>query len=151
MLESDNTGILPEYLPFPTTLILQIVMKDQVNTGIQGLLGFAFLIFGLNKFLNFMPPPELPEPAAAFFGALFATGYMVPLIALTEIVAGALLLVRKFSALALILLTPVSVNIVLFHLALAPAEGVPAYVLAGINVYLLFSYLPKYRPLLGAS
>lgn len=123
-------------------------MKKKTQIGLQALLGFAMLVFGLNKFFGFLPPPEMPEAAGNFFGALAATGYMVPLIAIVEIVAGALLLARRFSALALVLLAPVSVNIVLFHLALAPTGGVPGYVLAGINLYLLFNYLPKYKPML---
>ena len=82
-------------------------------------------------------------------GALAETGYMFTLIALTEVVTGALLLLRLYSALALVVLMPVSVNIVLFHVCLAPAGGVPGYVLAAINIYLLFVYLPKYRPLLA--
>ncbi|NDV63165.1 DoxX family protein [Puniceicoccales bacterium CK1056] len=123
-------------------------MITKFNTGLQLLLGLAFVVFGLNKFIGFMPPPELPPAAGAFMGALMETGYMFPLIAVTEIVAGALILSRMFSALGLVILMPISVNIVLFHLALAPAGGVPAYVLAGINVYLLFIYKPKFDSLL---
>ncbi len=126
-------------------------MKNKIDTGIQILLGLAFVVFGLNKFLNFMPPPELPPAAGAFMGALAETGYMFPLIALTEIVAGALILSRKFTPLGLVLLAPISVNIVLFHLALAPAGGIPAYVLAALNVYLLFASLPRYKPMLSAG
>jgi len=123
-------------------------MKKKIDMGLQVLLGLAFVVFGLNKFLGFMPPPDLPMAAGAFMGALAETGYMIPLIGATEVVAGVLILFRAFSALGLVLLAPVSVNIVLFHLALAPSSGVPAYVLAGINIYLLFLYLPKYRGLL---
>lgn len=126
-------------------------MNNKIKTGIQILLGLAFVVFGLNKFLQFMPPPELPPEAGAFMGALMETGYMFPLIALTEIIAGALILSRKFTPLGLVLLAPISVNIVLFHLVLAPAGGVPAYVLAGMNLYLLFAYLPRYRPMLSAG
>lgn len=126
-------------------------MKNKIDIGLQALLGLAFLVFGLNKFIGFMPPPELPPDAGAFMQALGKTGYMIPLIGLTEVVAGALLLSRLWSALGLFILAPVSVNIVLFHLFLAPAAGVPAYVLAAINLYLLFAYLPKYRPMLGVK
>lgn len=126
-------------------------MKSKINIGLQAFLGLAFLVFGLNKFIGFLPPPELTEQAGAFFGALASTGYMITLVALVEIATGALLLARKFSALALVLLAPLSVNIVLFHLVLDPAGGVPAYVLAGLNLYLLFEYLPKYKAMLSAS
>jgi putative oxidoreductase len=124
-------------------------MKTKIDLVLQALLGLALVIFGANKFLSFMPAPELPEEAGAFFGALFATGYMIPLIGLTELAAGVLLLARLWSALALVLLAPVSVNIVLFHLVLAPGGILPGLVIAGLNVYLMFTHLPKYRPLLA--
>ena len=123
-------------------------MKNKIDIGLQALLGLILVVFGLNKFLHFMEPPPLPEEASAFFGALAATGYMLTLIATTEIVTGVLLLVRRFSALALVLLAPLSVNIVLFHLFLAPTAGGAGYVVGALNLYLLFVYLPKYRPLL---
>ena len=126
-------------------------MKKKIDLGLQALLGLAFVVFGLNKFIGFMPPPDLPMAAGSFMGALAETGYMFPLIALTEIVAGALILARFYSALGLVLLAPISVNIVLFHLSLAPSGGMPAYVLAGINIYLLFQNLDKYRGLLSAK
>ena len=68
-------------------------------------------------------PAEPPEPASAgaFLGALFSTGYMFPLIKGTETLAGALLLSNRFVPLALTLLAPVLVNIVAFHVFLAPA------------------------------
>ena len=46
------------------------------------LLGLPLVIFGLNGFLNFIPPPPepLPEKAMAFAGALVESGYMMPLI-----------------------------------------------------------------------
>jgi len=126
-------------------------MKTKIEVLLQGALGLAFVVFGLNKFFGFMPGPDLPLGAEAFFTALAATDYMVPLIGATEVVGGALVLARLYSALGLVILAPVSVNIVLFHLSLAPSSGVPAYVLAGLNLYFLFVYLPKYRPLLSAK
>lgn len=123
-------------------------MKRKINTGVQILLGLAFVVFGLNKFLNYMAPPELPAKAGDFMGALMETGYMLPLIGLTEVVAGALILSSRFTALGLVLLAPISVNIVLFHVFLAPVSGIPAYVLAALNLYLLFTYLPRYKGLL---
>src|SRR5258708_870609 len=85
------------------------------------LLGFLFVIFGLNGFLNFihMPPPT--GLAAQFIGALFVSHYMNVVFAL-ELIGGVLLLANRFVPLALTLLGPVVVNILLFHVFLAP-EG----------------------------
>lgn len=126
-------------------------MRNKIIIGLHILLGLAFVVFGLNKFLGFMPSPELPPAGGAFMGALAETGYMFPLIALTEIIAGALILSIRLAPLGLVLLAPVSVNIVLFHIALAPAGGLVGYVLAAINLYLLITHLPKYKPMLAGS
>lgn len=113
------------------------------------LLGTLFVVFGLNGFLGFLPPPPLSEAGGAFLGALAATGYMFPLIKGTEIVAGALLLGNRFVPLALTLLAPVIVHIVAFHLLLSPGLGLPAVILA-LELYLAWSYRDAYRGVLAA-
>ncbi len=122
-------------------------MKTKINRILEVILGLILLAFGLNKFLGFMSMPEMPEPANALMGALMQSGYMIPMIAVTEIVVGVLLLTGFFRALALVLLAPLSVNIILFHLALAPAAILPALIVAGLNLYLLFVHIAAYRPL----
>lgn len=86
------------------------------------LLGLIFTVFGLNGFLNFLPPPELPEAAVPFMTGLASTGYFFPLLKLVEVVAGIFLLAGLFVPLALILLAPIVVNIAMFHFLLAPGE-----------------------------
>lgn len=105
------------------------------------LLGLLFFVFGLNGFLNFMPMPPPPEgPAGAFMGGLAAAGYMFPLIKGTEVVAGALLLAGRSVPLALVLLAPVIVNIVLFHLFLMPGGYGLLTLIVGLELYLAWAY-----------
>ena len=112
------------------------------------LLGLVFATFGLNKLLHFLPQPPITGAPAEFFGALFATGYMIPLLAVTEIVAGLMLLTGRFVPLGLTLLAPVIVNILGFHLFLAHGGfGVPATVLA-LEVYLAWVYRDAFAPML---
>lgn len=88
------------------------------------LLGLIFFVFGLNGFLNFIPQPPQPETAAAFFGGLFQTGYFLPFLKGCEVVCGILLLTNLYVPLALLVLSPIVVQIFLFHLFLAPS-GLP--------------------------
>jgi uncharacterized membrane protein YphA (DoxX/SURF4 family) len=113
------------------------------------LLGLVFLVFGLNGFLHFIPQPkEMPAGAADFFGALMRTGYMVPLIFTAQTLGGALLLLNCFVPLALALLAPVVVNIILFHIFLAPS-GIPvACVVVALELYLAWSYRKCFAPML---
>lgn len=115
------------------------------------LLGAGFFVFGLNGFLHFLPTPPLPAAAGSFLGALVATGYMIPLIKGTEVVAGALLLANRFVPLALALLAPVLVNIVAFHGLLAPAGLALPVVLLAAELYLAYAYRAAYAPMLRAQ
>lgn len=123
-----------------------------VNAAIRLVFGLALAVFGLNAFLNFIPPPSqpLPEPAMAFAGALAASGYMLQLIGATQLVAGVLLLVNRFVPLALLLLAPFFVNSVAFHLCLE-RSGLPmALGFTAIELYLAWVHRAAYRPLFVA-
>jgi putative oxidoreductase len=120
------------------------------KTIIRFLLGIMLIVFGLNKFLQFMPMPQLPDDAGAFMGALAASGYVLPIVAIVEIGTGILLLINKFKALALIILFPVALNAFLFHVFLdLPGIGGAAFLII-INVFLMFSTKESYKELLKA-
>jgi putative oxidoreductase len=96
------------------------------------LLGFIFLVFGLNGFLHFIPqPPPPPGAAGMFIGALFMSHYLVPIF-LLQLIPAILLLAGRFVPLGLTLLAPIIVNIFLFHALMQPS-GLPV---AGVVVVL---------------
>ena len=113
-------------------------MKAKIDVVVQALLGLAFFVFGLNGFFEFLPMPELNETAGQYLGALDATGYFLPVLKIVETGCGLLLLLRLFSPLALVILTPVIVQILLFHIFLDPAGLPMAIVLTLIAAYLGF-------------
>lgn len=113
-------------------------VKAKVDIVLQALLGLVFFVFGLNGFIEFLPMPELEGGAAAYMGGLAAAGFFFPVLKIVELVGGLLLLLRLFSPLALVLLAPVVVQILLFHLFL-DAAGLPmALVLTALAAYLGF-------------
>ena len=88
------------------------------------LLGLIFLVFGLNGFLNFLNMGPMPTGLAGqFIGALIMSHYFWVVAAL-QIIGGALLLVNRFVPLALVLLGPVVMNILLYHVFLNPSGAV---------------------------
>ena len=92
------------------------------------LLGLVAVVFGLNGFLNFLsmgPPPT--GLAGQFMGALFVSHYYWVIAAL-QVLGGALLLANRFVPLALVLLGPVIVNILCYHVFLNHAGAGPAVV-----------------------
>lgn len=92
------------------------------------LLGLVFLVFGLNGFLNFLNTGPAPTGLAGqFLGALILSHYYWVVAAL-QIAGGLLLLVNRFVPLALVLLGPIIVNIICFHVFMNPMGAPPAAV-----------------------
>jgi len=109
------------------------------------ILGLILLIFGANKFFHFIPmDPPVP---GSFMEALFLTGYMFPLIAITEIGVGLLLLLNKWVGFALVWLAPISVNIILFHITFDISTIGPAALVALLNIVLFYANWYKFKTL----
>ena len=94
-----------------------------VSTIARYLAGVIFLVFGLNGFLNFihMPPPQ--GVAAQFMGALYVSHFLWVIFAF-QVIPGVLLLINRYVPLAVAMLAPVLVNILTFHVLMAPS-GLP--------------------------
>ncbi len=111
------------------------------------LLGVLLVVFGSNKFIGFLPAFEFANPdAGLFFGAL-ADSYVLKTVGIVEVIVGLLLLTNKAVSFALVLLAPISVNIILFHATLDPANIGPAALVFLINTYLIFKYWKHYKSL----
>jgi putative oxidoreductase len=87
------------------------------------LAGVIFLVMGLNGFLNFIPLPPPGGIAGQFMGVLYVSHYLWVIFAF-QVVAGALLLANRYVPLAVAMLAPVLVNIITFHVLMAPS-GLP--------------------------
>lgn len=111
-------------------------------------LGLIYFVFGLNFFLQFLPtPPSSGGVADAFVGGLFQSGYFFPMLKGIEVVLGALLLIGLFVPLALVILMPISLNILLFHAFLTPGNATMGIVIVLVHLYLAWSYRDYYKPL----
>jgi uncharacterized membrane protein YphA (DoxX/SURF4 family) len=122
-----------------------------VKVILRSLLGLTFVVFGSNMFLHFIPNPPEPPAAMDFFMALFKTGYFIPMLGATQVVAGVLLLTGMMVPFALILIAPVIVNIFLFHAFLAPG-GLPlGIVVVALEVILAWMHRESFAPLFAGS
>lgn len=117
-----------------------------VYTVARYLLGLLFFVFGLNGFLHFLPPPE----AQGYLPILVSSGYLM-VVKVLEVAGGALLLVNRYPRLALVLLGPVIVNIVLYHLFFDPVNGVPGYLAFVLGAVLLWGYRDGFAPIFAAK
>jgi uncharacterized membrane protein YphA (DoxX/SURF4 family) len=102
------------------------------------LLGLICVVFGLNGFLNFINMGPLPSGLAGQFILALALSHYFWVVAAIQIAGGVLLLVNRFVPLALVLLGPVIVNIILYHVFLNPSGAglaIVAAILWGIVFY----------------
>jgi len=127
------------------------IMKDKVFLGIQILAGLMLVVFGLNKFLNFIPMPPQSAEMGAFMGALFATGYFMKLVAVVEIVAGLSFITNKFAALMAVVVLPVMVNATLAHLFLDPSGIGGAAMLTLFIILVMVHHKDAYSKILSSQ
>jgi putative oxidoreductase len=119
------------------------------STVARYLLGFLFTVFGLNGFLHFIPAGPMPGLAGQFVMALAQSHYMSVVFAL-QLISGLLLLANRYVPLALTVLAPVVVNIVLFHVFLAPAGMPMAIVTVLLWIAAAYPLRPAFASLLQA-
>lgn len=123
-------------------------MKNKVLLVVSILFGLMFINSGLNKFFNYMPMPEdLPEELMRIMGAFMEIGWLMPLVAVAEIVGGILFMTNKYRALGAVIIFPVMIGILLTHIINAP-DGLPiALVLFAILLWAMYENRAKYAPM----
>jgi putative oxidoreductase len=110
------------------------------------LLGGMFVVFGLNglhQFFKFSMP--LAPDAQTWMMIMAGHGWM-KIVFICEVLGGALVLIGGSTPLGLVLLCPITVNIILFHMLLNGSAGVMPGVASGIFELVLIYY---YRPYLA--
>jgi uncharacterized membrane protein YphA (DoxX/SURF4 family) len=99
------------------------------------------IVFGSNNFLHFL------QPIGEFRSSLGAAAYILPVVGVLEVFIGILLLLKRWVPFAAILLAPISINILLFHLFLEiPGVGIAILVVV-FNAILIYKHWRLYRPL----
>jgi putative oxidoreductase len=120
-------------------------MKKKILFVVSLLFGLMFINSGLNKFFNYIPMPnDIPENMMRLMGAIKEIGWLLPLVAVVEIVGGVLFVTNKFRALGAIIIFPVLVGILLTHILIAPS-GLPlVFVIWGIELWVIIENREKY-------
>ena len=112
------------------------------------LLGFLYLVFGLDYFLHFIPyqPPQHSGAAGLFKAGLLATGYFYPMQKVIQIAGGVSLLSNWYAPFFAVVLFPISVNVFLFHTILVPSGWLMGVLLLLPNLLLSHSTLSYRHP-----
>jgi uncharacterized membrane protein YphA (DoxX/SURF4 family) len=108
-----------------------------------------FIHSGLNKFLNYMPPPKEMAPATLqMFTGMKQITWLIPLIGVAEIVGGILFITNKYRALGALIIFPVMIGILLTHIIVEPSGLAIALVLFAILIWAMVENREKYYPLI---
>lgn len=75
------------------------------------------------------------------------SGYVFPILGIVYILAGLLLVLNKAVPFALLMLVPISINIVAFHLALDPGGVLFAIIVAVLNAFLIYANWSRFKSL----
>lgn len=116
-------------------------MKIATNIA-GGLLGFLFIAFSLIVLLDLVSPPPPPpgSPLAMFMSAFIPTGYMT-FVKIFELIGGILVAIPKTRNFGLLVLGPIILNILAFHILIAKGVGlvgIPLFV-AALALFLLWA------------
>ncbi len=107
------------------------------------LLGLTFVVLGLNGFLNFLSMGPMPTGLAGQFISALILSHYFWVVAALQVAGGALLLVNRYVPLALVLLGPVIVNIICYHVFLNPV-GWPLALVVTILWFIVFCVKRQY-------
>ena len=102
------------------------------------ILGGAFIVFGLNFFLEFMSieAPAEGSNAAAFIGVLYTSGYL-GFVKILEVIGGVLVILPKTRNLGLLILSPIIVNIIAYYYFIKSSFDWDIAILAALTLLLL--------------
>lgn len=103
------------------------------------LLGAVFIMSGVVVLFQLAPIPEIPKdsPPGQFMAAMAPTGYLT-FIKVLEILGGLLAAIPRTRNLGLLVLGPIIVNILAFHLFITAGEGLFSPMVIGISVAAAF-------------
>ncbi len=124
-------------------------MKKKILFVVSLLFGLMFINSGLNKLFHYIPvPKDMPENMMKVMDAFMEIGWLMPLVAVAEIVGGILFITNKYRALGALIIFPINIGVLLTHIVNIPS-GLPiAIILMAINIWVMIENREKYMPLI---
>ena len=118
---------------------------------VRVLMGLLFLFASISVLFNLIPQPELTGNTKTFMDGINASGYLLKLIKITELLCGIAFVSGYFVPLATVVIAPIIINIFLFH-AFVDTQGLPVGIfLVLANIFLAYANWDKFKPLLEAK
>ena len=113
------------------------------------LFGIIFINAGTNKFFMYMPMPEMTEEQMKLYGAFGTIKWLMPLVAVIEIIGGLLFMIPKTRALGAIVILPVLVGIITHHATFEPGTIAMPLVLLLVDLLMIADNWKRYKPMVS--
>jgi putative oxidoreductase len=123
-------------------------MKTAVTTT-RIITGALYAFSAVAYFFNLLPQEQMDEPMKSFVLGLVGSGYFMPFLKIVELAGGLALLIPQIAPLATVILFPITINIFLFHAFLAPEQMVIPLLLLAANLFLVYAYTDRYKPMVS--
>jgi putative oxidoreductase len=118
---------------------------------VRTLMGLLFLFASTVVLFKLVPQPELTGNVKTFMEGVNATGYLMTLIKVTELLCGIAFVTGRYVPLASVVIAPVIINIFMFHAFVDPTGLPVALFLVLANSFVAYSNWEKYKPILSAK
>jgi len=107
-------------------------------------------VFGLNVYFHFIPQPPMTGDTGTLMTLMFQHWWF-HFYGILYIVGGLLLIVGRYVPVGLVLLGPIIVNILLFHLTMNLPGIVPGLVCAVLEIFLIYAYWPAFAGIFSSN
>ena len=118
---------------------------------VRTLMGLLFLFASITFLFKLFPIPPMEGTVKTFNEGLNSVGYFFPMLKVTELICGLMLVSGRFVPLATVILAPIIINIFMFH-TFVDRSGFPVAVfLVLANIFIAYYYRDAYRGLLKSK
>ena len=118
---------------------------------VRTLIGLMFVFASVTYFLNLVPQPDLTGNVKVFMDGLTASGYIMPVVKVFELLCGLAFVSGRFVSLAVILIFPIALNILLINAFLTPS-GLPIVIPLFLGIlFLAYAHRENYESLFVAK
>jgi uncharacterized membrane protein YphA (DoxX/SURF4 family) len=114
-------------------------------------MGLMFAFASIAYFFKLVPQPELTGDIKTFMEGIEASLYLMTTVKIFELLCAIAFLSGRFVPLAAVVIFPINLNILLFHLFLDPSSLMIAVLLMVGNLFLAYYYRDKYKPMLSVK
>lgn len=120
-------------------------IRFELEPILRTFLALIFILLPINSIYNLFPISILSKSTIEYKSVLNEINYILPFIHVIEIFSGFFLLINKYVFLSLIVVFPIVLNILLYHLFLDLKGGLIGYIVFILTCLLIWIHKKSFR------